>query len=1765
MQLGTSSGHVGTLATEAGRCHANATRILLHPHGLFMDIVRMLPSSGRTLASALVLALGVSALAGAMTPPAFAEDSAGSSASDSPSERTAVAGIESAGPIPTMDAAPGERWPAALPSVGVMPAGSVRSGEFPVIYSAALAQEPSIAYRVIDLRTTRRVEVASSTLKDGWGTIPATLEEGGLYDIEVQAASGDWMSIGRLSVAIAGGSGSAPVPVGGAEVDPGTGVVTTSWSARPLVGPLGSSGATLAWTSGMPALPGLPEGWRLVPATGSSWATLLEDGQETEAVDVPGRSAASYSGPMRSKAIVRFAYPRAELANIERFVIAVRADKGKWRTVKKVDVNFADINVNQTITLPKGARHRVRVGAKVAGTVIWGPSTRISVGVRDSRTLGTTAGDLAGSGLNSVLTSGVLPDTVTLIGWDASRLNFVRNGLGVFEQVGGTAGFQNSLVSVADQVWEFTDTQGVVTRFDRGRAVEVWHNKVKVSGVTWSSDGRVTSLSNEIGRSMTFSYADQADCRSAAWSTHGFSAPSGQLLCAISYPDGTESLVGYVSAGSQDQIALIKDPGNEGMTWGWDTQGRLVSTRASLVSRVATVDPAAAAVIAAISYDQYGRAAMATEQPAAVGEPSITHSIDFPAIMPANLREWIQAPGVDTAVTAQVTSTVEGRPVSTRTSQLDPMTLQPMSTSDGAGRTMSRQMRSAGESVRSVTAPDGRVTTYTYNELGLVIKTEGPTTASEGLTLTSTFDTERSAGVDKPVNGLRTQVYPRKGFSGNPTPEFWRADYSRGALSAAWSDRPAETSLQGAAVWTPKDADDADGARDGWEFEVRSSGGTSVTLLVGTVACASSPCIIKDLPKGPKPITIQVDDAGSDGWFSVEAGPVGTKARAIASDELSPGYARVTVAASNDDLPGGPDGSQARYSFADLALGLVSSASSVGGLAMGYGYESTGWRRQTSVTQPSGQVLTITYWGDDETVNLPAECGSQAVRQSGQAKSTVRQDGSVVTTYYDISGHVRAVVTAGPTSGRETTCMTYTEGQQLVSVSLFDGDGILVEESVTTFDVGGDPRVTATTITHGPAAAVAPGSAVTTTTTVDLAGRPVSEVGIGGESTVTVYDDAGNVARRTMTPPEGSSGAPLVFDYTYRQVDGAPVSTSVNGVLAATIDYDDAAGRISSVSYANGISVGYGYLANGTIGSVTVTSQDASLPRVQESRTVSDYGRVTSSSLSVSGPNALSEDRGFVYDSAGRLVSTSIVGSASPTNYEYEFAAEQAGACEAKGYANIGKDGLRTGGSRDGVAFTQCYDERGRLVSTTDPLVTGGAGTSELTYDELGRVTAISGTRAAALTWSHGTSLARLVEIASDGSGLVDTRLNTFGGQVVDKTVTTDSGSDTLRYAGPFFIESDADTLGAVRAMTYGLPGGAHVTTGPDAGATITLPGITGATLVTLAVPALALGGSPAPGAQAGVAHRYGPYGEPLAPVSTFTADALPDYGWQSAGRRETLQGRASITLMGDRPYHPLTGMFLAPDPIVDSGTNLYSYTGGDPINSHDASGQMSEQESTAVWIGAGIAGALLGGAVFNSGALAAIKRSKALGRFQKSWRIPTTRAIGGLMAVTGAGAVGYGTYVAVKSSSDSSTTAILSAVGASIATLFAAGFAALPVYNRAGKAFSNTFTPAWSPTTIIKRSYQARKAAQAESRASIRTELDDLIDARSSIRSQEHLLGSDKLISVQSSRSMLQVVTSPARAGSLEVAVGRDTVGSLVGGSPRQSKSFADFADLGG
>ena len=1484
--------------------------------------------------------------------PAHAEDAAPETTAQAVPDAVDPAGIETAGPIGVSTATQGRRWPAGPQGYVVLPRGTVSSGDQPWLHQPRFADIDRVDARVYDISSGRGPAevVARGAFDKGWWRVPATFEAGRSYGVQVEKLdargelTGTWQDIGTFNVAPPGTAVGKSLSFADMSVSSVTGQVGWSWQSEPLAGPAGGVRVGLSWLGGQPSSPGLPQGWRVNVTSGSPWAAISYGDERTAAIVQPESPTVSRDGSVKR---VILDYPTASLVEADKVLVERREASGDWVRVRGIAAaKLIDAGRTSVVDVRLGdVSGAVRVGIVADGVTVYSPSSK--AGAPRTKPV-VPAGPIAGAGRNSVITAGTLPEVVTLTGWDGSLATYVRNPLGVYEMAAGNAvpGFANSLTRVSPTEWEFTDAEGVTTLFRDGRAVRVESRGMVAAEMTWDGAGRLVRVTNEVGRALDLGYAGSAAC--PQWSSHGFAAAPDGDLCSISYPGGVRSEIGYASGVEGGaQIALIKTPGNEGTALGWDTRGRLVSTRASLASRVAaTTDPAAARVISRVAYDSEGRATTLTDAPATPGGPSATQDLEFPSASLAAVKAYLAAPGASTASTSIVRTTGEGGYRLTTTYYLDPVTWRAIAQRDASGLTMMLDPAANGR-VEWAVSPEGLATRYDYNDLGVVTQTQGPFTGSpraraagDSPVMTTVYDATIEGTKATPWAGLRAQVYPQPQFAGAASAEYWAANRERGGLSYSWQGRsPAPFSAQASGVWTPADAQDRRGADRGWVFRVSASSDAEVSLIVAGLPCvvAQGVCELKGLPTGPKDVVVQVTRSAGSGFFGVQAAPDGDPLESIPMDEVGPGYLLNAQSKSNDVLPGSADGARTITEYDDPALGNPSSTTQPGGLVNRMAYEDVSpkaglWGRVLTKTTAGGRVQETEYWPNTGDVSLPSPCTGSAVA-SGQAKTVRRPDGTAMTMYYDIRGRELAGVVTGDGGATQTTCMAYdAAGAQLQSAT-YDAEGALIERIDIDHAVGGDARVTSIEITHGPAAPVNPGTSVVSTRTMDLHGRDVTVTDIAGAVTTTAYDVLGNPRSRVVTPPAGA-GSPLRFAYTYNPRDAKPMTLGVNGVTAATMTYDDQTGRLASVTYPDGTRASYAFSGSGAPEQLTVRTKDPRFTAVVDSVSRSAFGRIEGRVTEVIGTEALVRTRTYSYDSAGRLAKASIAARGGPsTVFEYGFG-QQSASCPG-GYAGAGADALRTSGSRDGVAYATCYDAQGRVVSTSDPLI-AGEDASQITHAAFGRVTAISGPSALAMTWSVSGQAVKVDEVASDGASLVATTLDTYGSQILDKTVGDGDSSSTIRYAGPFRLTVVDGAAKGIESVQYPLPGGARVTTAPGAGATLTVAGIDGSALVSIDIPALATGANAAP-EPAGLALVFGPYGEPLG--ATPAPSTLPSYGWKSAAGQETLAGASGVTIIGARPYHPALGQFLSPDPDPEAASNAYAYTSGDPINSSDPDG----------------------------------------------------------------------------------------------------------------------------------------------------------------------------------------------------------------------------------
>jgi RHS repeat-associated protein len=1574
---------------------------------------------------------------------------AGSSASAAPAAdpvtARATGGLESLGPIETVRAQGAAQWPATLPTVAVLPRGSAMHGNYPLVYIPGLRDEPTVELRVVDLSQGSAGGDGSgwaATARNGWAKIDRILTPGRSFAIDVRSQQG-WVRAGTFTVAQPGSQAGPSIGVDGIRVSTITGNVSWSWQSPVLAGPTSALGLTLTWGSGVPAAAGLPQGWRIIPGTGSPWAGLETASTTSTRVTAP-------SGPRVrvEDGVAEVQVMSQDPSQVLGQRVQVMGADGAWSDAGVVDAQGGQVRANVG-----DDDARVRVCVDIEGTALCGASTAVT---GDGTYIAPRARDLTPRG---GLQSERGPRVVTVRGWDGSALVFERTAQGLYEQVTGAGrvpGLGNTLDRLSNGSWEFTDSAATTTRFVDGRAVSVEKAGAVVARLEWDSAGRLVRLTNEIARAIRLTYSGSGDCPSSAWTAHGFAAPATGSLCRVVAEGGDASDFGYVSAGDGGaQIALIKSAGNAGTALGWDSRGRLVSERSAIVGRAALVDPRAASVLSRVEYDDRGRAANLVDQPSTIGAPSVARTVAFPSITEESLKAWIKDPRPEAQAEARVALQGSGYSLARR-DFVDPTTWQVLRSIDKTGLSQ----RLVGDLVDAGTQTSideqGRQTRIKRDELGRQVSTAGPSTratsldASDAQRTTTDYDVDIDGTKRIRLAGLRAQVFPDDMLGGRPDSAYWAVPRGGSGLSYRWQGPDRSWSALATGVWRPSEGLDKAGARDGWTFRVEASGGR-VLLMVGAVACepatGTDTCTLQGLGKGPKQVTVQLTAGRGNGAFSVQAAPVGQSLAALELDSVRPEFSNATVTTSNDVYRGSAKDVRTITDYPDPASGQVGAVTDPAGRTVRFDHEdldpSRGvWGRQLRFTTAGGEVVRTGYWPVSDAIALPPACGSGTAVGSGQPATVTRQDGTKITTYYDIRGRQTASITEGDGLAQVQCNGYHSDGsmayQRTYSVARAGEATLLEDVQVSSGDpqAGGDPLTFTTTVTLGPGAPVGAGTSVQTTVTTDLRGRPVRSVDASGTVTTWAHDAAGQLTSVTYDGPD--PGPVTTVGYAYRtQLDGAVEKVSIGGVAAATVTYDRDTGRIASVEYP-GSRASYAYGPDGRVRGKTIVASSGE--RYSHAVTRTDFGRTLEEATT--GPG-LTDRRAYSYDDAGRL--TRAVMSATtgaPRSFEYSFN-DQAAAC-GTGYLRAGEDNLRTAGSRDGVAYTMCHDAKGRIVSSTDPLLTGGQGPATFRHDGLGRVVAVEGIdRPVSLAYGIGGQVLRMRE-GIDTTAPITTEFTSYSGNVLTRRVTTAGGTEAISYGAGGALQlatDDSGAVGAVIAAVLDLPGGARVTIPATGGATLTHDDATGNALATLAAPAL--GGAAAAGL--GPADRVGPYGERLGQVDLATQSAAPTYRWHASTRADTLPGAAGIVIVGARAYLPATGQFLSADPLVDSGQNLYGYTDGDPVNAKDSSGNESDTDWTWVWVAA--ASALLTLAIGVGGASAKGNLPKGWSGSSSSWSKfkAVARANPGKTALYGLGVVssvtaGVGAAMAVRNQVSESWQAIAIGIGAAAAT-FGAGY----------------------------------------------------------------------------------------------------------------------------
>ncbi|WP_144785580.1 PA14 domain-containing protein, partial [Microbacterium sp. BH-3-3-3] len=905
----------------------------------------------------------------------------------------------------------------------------------------------------------------------------------------------------------------------------------------------------------------------------------------------------------------------------------------------------------------------------------------------------------------------------------------------------------------------FTDEDGTIYHFTKeGRVASATPPEdvrkaaapqtiLNANGVATEVVDPVSKSGDQYLRKVSFGYqnGDRTSCPER--SSGGFAKAPVDMLCRISYPDGSESRLFYNAIG---QLAAILDPGEEFTLLGYESTGGLLSQirdagandSLPLTEAVSSTDAASTS----IAYE--GTQAVGVTLPA----PDGMTASDRPS------RTYGYGSG-------QTTVTVAGLSGPSQTVTYDAAWRQTASTS-AMGVTTSQEWDAAKDLVRRTVDANGLVSTRIYDRTDRPVAAYGaapaacfgsdgrPVSQPENVADCGIVPPSTSTTYDGGMNGLQVAYYSNtRKLAGKPEAYALGVGTADGTFEKDWG--------LGSPIPGTVSADN---------FSLRATG--LITFPVaGTYQLRTSTddgsrvwlddvlVIDRWVDQGPTPadstaFTVQAGDVRrvrveyyENGWGArVDLqwkAPGASGFVAVPGSQLRPDYGLVTSTTVDDatSVSGAAAPSiTTATAYTDPVVGQATvNTVDPGGLNLKStaAYESlngSGWLRQKSKALPaaaaSGSITdakstTRAYFGDLEQLAADT-CGVLAgTRQFGMLKSSTGPtpaSGTAITTsyVYDVMGRT---VGSRITGDQDWSCTTFDARGRVVKQVSAGPEGVATQTVTTVYtptDEGSRVEVTGPPLTGSSASSI--------TTRLDFLGRVKFYYDALGLRTVPRYE---NLTGRVLAQYQFNNWEMSVAqtDYTYDR-DGKPLSVSFRGNKYATVTYD-AKQRISKVSYRGGSALAVTWdERRGTIGSQTWSFPSA--PSITDEVTRSVAGRIVRESISQGGQ---SFDSTYGYDAAGRLVSARIPGH----ELSYEFASSRG--CGPNEWA--GASGNRTrsvdrytaaGGTTVQESTTQfCYDAADRLLSTAvsgavggSSQITDGVGAEEISYDVRGNTTRLS-------------------------------------------------------------------------------------------------------------------------------------------------------------------------------------------------------------------------------------------------------------------------------------------------------------------------------------------------------------------------------------------------------------------------------------------------------
>lgn len=553
------------------------------------------------------------------------------------------------------------------------------------------------------------------------------------------------------------------------------------------------------------------------------------------------------------------------------------------------------------------------------------------------------------------------------------------------------------------------------------------------------------------------------------------------------------------------------------------------------------------------------------------------------------------------------------------------------------------------------------------------------------------------------------------------------------------------------------------------------------------------------------------------------------------------------------------------------------------------GHESAGtggtYGKQTIYYTTAANAQVPTCGEHPEWAGLPCQA-----KPAAQPETSGVPNLPVTTLTYDMGDEpLTSIETVGTTT--RTTTNTYDEAERPVSVAVTSTVGTALP--TTKFEYNSETGALAKQN------AVIEGVTKSIETGYDKRGELVSYKDADGNTSTRTYDVDGR--------PETVNDGKGTQTYSYDTTTGLLTKLVDSAAGTFTASYDSE-GNLVTAGYPNGMNVNHTLNAAGDetgVEYVKTTNCSSGCTWYSQTEAPSIHGQTLSQSSTFS-------SQAFAYDEAGRLTTTQDTPAGEGcTTRIYAYDVE----------TNISSLTTRSPGAggvcatEGGTAVNHSYDLANRLTD------------AGIAYNTFGDITTLpasdaGGSQVTSSYYVDETLAGQTQNGQTIGYGLDPTgrTRQTVSTGTVNSTVTSHYVNDSRTVAW------SEDTGGKWTRLIQGLEGGLVAVQSNGENPVLQIEDLHGNVVATASLSQTA-GGllTKSDTTEYGVPRTGSP----------------PKYSWQGANTLPT-ELPSGIIAMGARSYVPQIGRFLQPDPVEGGSANAYAYTFGDPVGSHDPSGEFT-------------------------------------------------------------------------------------------------------------------------------------------------------------------------------------------------------------------------------